>query len=497
MCGIIFVGNTPTTIKGKKQKAEKVNEFVLNQYEDQSTRGTRGFGIIRIEKNKKIEIDRACEPIKFLLDLELKPATMILAHHRMPTSTENKIKQTHPIKVSNDLLKFDYYVVHNGVMRNDAELRDKHMELGFKYTTDCMEKRYAASTPELKWNDSEAIAVELALFVENKITEIRTDNGAAFAFIQVDKKTEIAKKVFFGKNGSYSNLNMSKTRGNIMVSSEGKGDSVKENTLYSFEIKDPTMKLSSKKIIFKEEKEEKPEPKTIYDIASGKEPKQLSTYNSIYDKDKKDKIITVNLTDDEKKVNKLKGSGVTVVRSWVDIDTDIVYDINYTDSIFLDKRSREDQFEEFSNLIEGEGKDYIQTEIETEVDRIEEQIKDILTNFKEITATRKLEVYETNFYVAQIALQLKMIETVTDIANDKYEIARKIEENAMIEAAGYQPEDEDPRDELMYDGDSGQVKKIKTPCRLLERTQPTMGFVPYKGGFQDDMDDNYGNYPIN
>jgi hypothetical protein len=43
------------------------------------------------------------------------------------------------MKVSNKMLKFDYYVVHNGMISNDEELKKEHEKLGFAYTTKCME----------------------------------------------------------------------------------------------------------------------------------------------------------------------------------------------------------------------------------------------------------------------------------------------------------------------------------------------------------------------
>ena len=196
MCGILAEFN----IKTKNIKiAPEANRFIIEQYENQYGRGSEGFGIIRIDEKQKIEIDRACEPAKFLLDLYMKKSSMIIAHHRRPTSTKNRLPQTHPIVVSNKQLKKDYLIIHNGIISNDEELHKKHELLGFKYTTDCIEEEYVE---KLKWNDSESLAIELALFIENKIKKIRIDNNAAYIILQLNKKTQKAEKELFEKNST-------------------------------------------------------------------------------------------------------------------------------------------------------------------------------------------------------------------------------------------------------------------------------------------------------
>jgi len=240
MCGIIAGFNT----KNKK----KINDFIINQYENQYGRGHEGFGIIRINQNQKIEIDRATEPTKFLLDLYLKKSSMIIAHHRMPSSTNNLISQTHPMLVQNAILKYDYLVIHNGIITNDKKLREKHIELGFEYKTEYMGSQYKSAYYQyqlesvLKFNDSEALAIELALFIEKKITQTDIDNNAAFIALQINKKTNKANQVFFGHKGNP--LNMFKKNNQLLLSSEGKGENLPEDIMYSFSIKDEKMKLT-------------------------------------------------------------------------------------------------------------------------------------------------------------------------------------------------------------------------------------------------------------
>jgi len=256
MCGIIAEFNTQTQKKKKIIKAKDANLFIRNQYQEQYSRGVKGFGSIRIDKKRKVTVSRNCEPIGFLVDLHMEKAKMIIAHHRTPTSTDNTLEQTHPMFITNPDLKYDYYIVHNGIVANDLNLYDKHTDLGFYYRTEYMAGAgYHSSYQTKKFNDSEAIAIEMALFIENKIKAVRTESRAALIALQVDKKTNKAIKVFFGKNGVSAALNLDKKKGQLKLSSVGKGEAIDANSLYSFKVNDTNMKLSKKNFPFELEKE--------------------------------------------------------------------------------------------------------------------------------------------------------------------------------------------------------------------------------------------------
>ena len=128
MCGLIGMFNFIITDKKtkKKTKTEPVNDEVIEQLEDQISRGNEGFGILMIDKKNEIELKRATEIAKALLDLYRKESTMIIMHHRNPTSSDNKISQTHPILVSDGSLKYNYYVIHNGIISNADNLKEEH-----------------------------------------------------------------------------------------------------------------------------------------------------------------------------------------------------------------------------------------------------------------------------------------------------------------------------------------------------------------------------------
>ena len=238
MCGIIAGANI-----GKN--AKNINEWIIEQYEDQHARGEKGFGIVTVNKKMKYEIKRATEGFKFIYDLYNSPSKIMMVHHRWPTSTKNKIKQTHPILVNNGSLKYTYLVVHNGVIYNDDDVKKAHEKLGFQYTTWCKNEK--------KFNDSETFAIEVARYIENQTDIMATQGSAAFVALQIDRKTEKVEKMIFGRHNNP--LNMAKTRGEIRLSSEGKGDEIEENKIYECKLNEK-MKLNKRKWIFEIEKEE-------------------------------------------------------------------------------------------------------------------------------------------------------------------------------------------------------------------------------------------------
>lgn len=295
MCGIIFA---------KSLNGKKVNRLVVEQFQDQISRGTEGFGVIRQEINEKtglpeLVVDRATEETKFLFDLHpgINGSEMILAHHRTPTSTENATHQTHPIYVTHDLLKYDYYIAHNGVIYNDKERQKFHMEffrnltdkylietvlewkdeaarinelLRFKLVPDewfdtdgniMMDKvdetklwdcetlgyYYQTMMTDGKFNDSEALAVDLALYGEELIEKIEATGNAAFMGFKMEKGTNRPLSFFFGRNAG-NPLNFARNQFTIQVSSEGIGNLIAANTITKIDLTDPKLKQHTYKL---------------------------------------------------------------------------------------------------------------------------------------------------------------------------------------------------------------------------------------------------------
>lgn len=238
MCGIIHV---------KRFDGKSAKRMVAKRYEKQKTRGQSGYGYVTI--GEQCLTERAKYETAILKELESETATEIMFHHRYPTSTPNIIESTHPIFVSNDILEYDYYVVHNGVINNDVELFGKHKALGFIYTTYMEEiwKTQGETYIEEKWNDSEAFAIELAMFLEEKSTKIDCRGSIAFVAIKVSKKTGKPIRLLFGRN-SGNPLKVDKTEQYIAITSEGKGDIVPVDKIFSYSYKSGEMTQRDAKI---------------------------------------------------------------------------------------------------------------------------------------------------------------------------------------------------------------------------------------------------------
>lgn len=241
MCGIVAAFHT-----GKG--AKPVNEWALKTFEDQHSRGVQGFGIVGWKPGQKPCVLRSCESAKFMFDIHAKTFPMMLLHHRAPTSTPNKMDQTHPIFVSHASLAFDYLVIHNGVIYNDKELYKEHADLGFAYTTEIVVDK---EKNIVKINDSESIAIELARFIENQTTKIGARGSAALVALQIDKRTGKPTKIFFCRNTNP--LKMGKSRNKLHLSSEGEGALIEPNTLYSF-VPTGEMDLDKRAVSFAEYK---------------------------------------------------------------------------------------------------------------------------------------------------------------------------------------------------------------------------------------------------
>lgn len=415
MCGLIAGFNTnPKDTK----KTKKINDFIIDQYEDQHGRGQKGFGIIRINPKGKVEIDRACEGTKFLLDLYLKESPMIIAHHRYPTSTENWLDQTHPMIVSNNLLKHDYYIIHNGVLTNDRQLREKHLKLGFVYTTEYQEEPYYnKGEPRIKFNDSEALAVEMALLIEGQSQLVETENQAALIALQVNKKTGLAERVFFGKNGA-ADLKLDKRKGTLKISSEGIGEEVPENILFSFGITDPKMKLTESPFPFMK--------RAPYVYERDKEKKEET-------KDTKDtKVTQLNLPINQT-ITEKDGLGeedyARGTRCWVDLADPI----EYPDIPLIDKNYVEIMTEDLKAKLKNCDCFEISSTIDDALDEQVTEIETILASFKAILLTDSLSEKDQSFFVGKIAKIMKAMRIMTDETDKIYQEVKIIEDQKEID----------------------------------------------------------------
>ena len=244
MCGIIAGFH----FGGKS--ALPVNKFVMNQLQEQLTRGKEGFGMVQILP-EGVEVLRSTELTKAYIDLYMNPSMAMMFHHRFPTSTPNKLGQTHPIVVAHESLKSTFLVIHNGVISGPQEARTRHEAAGFTYTTlitiPGTPWGHQTSPAIEKFNDTEALAIELALFIEGKSKLIDVRGSAAFVVLEMTKDWK-PLRVHFGRNDA-NPLLMSKSQNHLYLSSEKgqhNGNMVTPLTLYSANLADPLMNLTKK-----------------------------------------------------------------------------------------------------------------------------------------------------------------------------------------------------------------------------------------------------------
>lgn len=233
MCGIIWQKNLNN---------KSVKNAILKQFEKQRTRGVQGFGFILLDSGQAIQTWYQSQ-YEHEMRQQIKHATVpeILFHHRFPTSTPNLCEATHPILVDNASLQHRYYVVHNGIIGNAKTLHDKYVKDGFVFTTEIVTQYKAKRNGKIynlsgedKFNDSESLAIDLSLSIEKESTKLESTGSIAFIAIQVDKITNKALKLFFGRN--FQNpLWINKSNNHVTLASEGDGEMVEAHKLHCYE----------------------------------------------------------------------------------------------------------------------------------------------------------------------------------------------------------------------------------------------------------------------
>lgn len=223
MCGIAYV---------KRKDNKPARKMTLKRYRLQKTRGQQGYGYVSAKDNVIVNIGRSEDEEGIEKIMKDDVANEILFHHRFPTSTPNFIEATHPIRVNNSTLKYEYYVVHNGIIHNDEFLKEAHEKLGFLYTTEIKKKWITRDTIYTSnyFNDSEALAVEIALVLEGKKEKIEARGSIAFIAYRVNIKDQKLEGVYYGRN--FGNpLIVNDKDDFITITSEGSGSPVIADTL--------------------------------------------------------------------------------------------------------------------------------------------------------------------------------------------------------------------------------------------------------------------------
>jgi hypothetical protein len=220
---------------------------LVERYEDQKYRGQKGFGFITWMNGVLNNYVRTTVESELFLELgETREAQGIMLHHRFPTSTLNESESAHPIMGETD--KNTYFLIHNGIISNAKEIREKWEELGVKFNTKDSKGAY---------NDSESLLWELINAIEeDKWEEIKAEGSYAFILAITDKKTVEIKSIVFGTNGK-NPLFMNLNKKVLELGSEDYEVKFKEaepRTLYEFIIKENKVYKIANKIPLVEKK---------------------------------------------------------------------------------------------------------------------------------------------------------------------------------------------------------------------------------------------------
>jgi predicted glutamine amidotransferase len=250
MCGIVY---------GANFQGYPVNKKILRQFQSQRSRGIEGFGlfdgqyknIVRTPKERKIKSW-----------LKNHPTNEIMFHHRYPTSTDNVKNACHPFS-SRDFFgkNKNYVLVHNGMLWNADELKAEHEKLGIEY--------YSVQ-PDGRFNDSEALMWDVALYLEGKQDRLHAYGSIAFICIAKRGKKE---SLFFGRNSSP--LKMASTEHSLFLASELKhkrAEDIDANHLYEFDYE--TRLITKEPLVvpsdhYEAEGIERPVSTTTYGASSG------------------------------------------------------------------------------------------------------------------------------------------------------------------------------------------------------------------------------------
>lgn len=217
MCGIIYKHN----LRGKN-----VVPKLLRRYSQQRSRGHEGFGVYLPERDTLIHHPKEGRMLKTLRRID---SSIVLFHHRQPTSTDNVRNACHPFSTK-DFFDTNYVLVHNGWLTNEDELKEEHKKLGIKYVS---------NQPNKEFNDSEALLWDVALYLEGKQSELKAKGKIAFICYATNGED---RKLYFARNVSPLILNRGKQ--NLTLASEGEGEDIEPNRLYTYNYK--TNRLTSK-----------------------------------------------------------------------------------------------------------------------------------------------------------------------------------------------------------------------------------------------------------
>lgn len=228
MCGIVYI---------KRKDNKPAYKSVLKRYRQQQHRGRQGFGYVAIKDGNVVGYNRSSDEDEIIELMSKETAEEMLFHHRYPTSTPNIEEAAHPLLVKNKDLAHTYYIAHNGVIKKDIadKLKKEHQEKGLEYTTEFIKqyvhrisgKQYHID--ETLFNDSESIAIETALAMDNKKNSIDTEGSAAVIGIQT-KGNKVTNRFFYRNMGNPLHFHEDKIM--VCITSTGEGTLVNPTMVF-------------------------------------------------------------------------------------------------------------------------------------------------------------------------------------------------------------------------------------------------------------------------
>lgn len=210
MCGIVY---------SKSFTGRPVNKTIQKRFLNQKHRGTDGFGFYIPDTDTLLHNTKMGRTLTLL---RRNKTSEMLFHHRLPTSTVNVRNACHPFSTK-DYFEHNYVVVHNGVLSNEYDLMNDHYAQGIKYVS--MQK-------DGSFNDSEALAYDIASYMEGKQDKIKAAGSIAFIAIKRDKNGKAVSLIYGRNNGNP--LKLKETDLSMTLSSEGDGIDIAPNTIYEF-----------------------------------------------------------------------------------------------------------------------------------------------------------------------------------------------------------------------------------------------------------------------
>lgn len=230
MCGLVHV------IRKDNKPAYK---SVLKRYRKQQHRGKEGFGYVAIKDNKVVSYQRTATEKEIIQLLEKEDAPEILFHHRSPTGTPNIPELAHPFLIEGEKFHHQYFVAHNGVIRNHEDLKKAHKERGIEYMSEMHKTFLSAYTKKIYhlgssiWNDSEALAVETALVLDGHKYLINTLGPAAVIGLQTEG-THVLKRFFY--RNQLNPLRYHEDSHMITITSSGHGEEVEAGPVFTLDL---------------------------------------------------------------------------------------------------------------------------------------------------------------------------------------------------------------------------------------------------------------------